>query len=1261
MPTIEEILGRGGPSLGREVARLQQTAEAVGAPTELTEPRESLFARALNFIGKPQQALLGPVDALLRGDLGAPSVGFGIERGLKERVDPFEMLRRHTDLGPVARTAIGLPLAIGTDPLNLISFAPKAALIGGRAVTALGAERKLDALKTATKMADEAATAAGRALDPTQLAIEADKRVAKAYDSLSQYDKIAEKVARAVSKTDDPAAKNLITEAYGQKMADLQAGFDGILSPAEAKDLFEPSALHLGMNVPFLGHFTGKEATRLADTLEAPSTNMVRDMFRQGFAATSDVLNFDKVSKAVRLPKPVTDTLSDGLDIIRSGLDNITRKLETTSELAPDVPILGGLAQKGAKGALAVADTVKAAGKALRKTFAMHSVFGPAGNDYKDFVNARAAIGKRAEDLRFELFPEALQGEAGQKLLQNTGVEYDSLAVGALREAEQEIRNLPGSGQVQKDMLDSVNKMLRGEGLDESELQRISPFLDAAQEKFNNRLGAYLKGATPEQRDIVTRLRGAFDDIRKAEMDAGLDTKEIAFYLPHLYRNLNKPKGIFSNRKNLPNNFTKRKFDTLKDAFEAEGLIGATDPSELFQTRWAKSQEAIKAMEFGRQVVMKNALDVNTVRKLVLQATDPAASPEIQKAARMLLDSENIPLPKIIPKAQPGELGGEEILEASERAQRRAGIPTESRPSAYDEIVTDPDIQALPDDIAKRTVLEEVAGSNDAFRNLLRLRGFQPFTEAMPIGLKGQTARLMTEKFGEATRKFYLPEPIAQALDDVKLRRDHLKDFSRSIGAEGLLDLHDRSVNWIKGLTTGPWPSYWFNNAFGSQLLSMTKNLAAAGAGATSDVWHVTHANGAIRTRAGQTLSNKFVRDSAKEFGIYTSPKELQELTEAAKKTDIAEYIGRNKGVMANLAAGEKMNAIRSAQRVLTDKTENFFRMRQYVHYLKEGSAAPDAARAALDDLVNYRTLSPIEQSVFRRFIFFYGWMKGSTAHTLSNMFTNPGAIANQMHVARGVSELFSGKNPPSTLEEEEAKMADSLLSSEQFVLPLGRGKSGKALTAQFGNLPLNTLLQNFSLHVPRNFTVSEIVDSISDDADRNLQKIAAASNPWLRTAIERMAGKSMYFDRPLDSEFLRKVPSLAAIAEKMAPFPSWKVPGEILDDVVMRKFLKAEPDGKGNFTVPPGMFMMATHFFPPLSRMIATGKAMANPDTPLGQSALRMLTTIRVDQRDPEASSLYKKKEELQKLLQQPMFKTRAESLREEKKRQKELAALSR
>jgi hypothetical protein len=388
-----------------------------------------------------------------------------------------------------------------------------------------------------------------------------------------------------------------------------------------------------------------------------------------------------------------------------------------------------------------------------------------------------------------------------------------------------------------------------------------------------------------------------------------------------------------------------------------------------------------------------------------------------------------------------------------------------------------------------------------------------------------------------------------------------------------------------------------------------------------------------IDTPLGRVTGREFEK-AVKQLGVTMRPGEYINAL-AANGVDLSKEVRKRAfgSVGKALKGGDPITAGRIALDRASDVFENSYREQVFLSNLERGLSFQDAARITGETLLNYRDLSPNEKSLFNRFYLFYGWVSKSTKKTLNSLFFRQKDLQKQIKGAQGLAETFSSKDALPSVDDYELDLVRSKVAKEQISFPLGRTPSGDPIIGRGFGLPLNTILQQFKLSIPRNASPVEIIDSFLDDAARTSQKQFASANPFIKGVVEGTTQKSLYFDRPLNAKFLRRLPSIADNGEKVAKFPFNKIP-EALVDEPLKLFLQAVPDGKGNLVADPGLFYLATNFIPGFSRAITTARSLTDPRLPGVQTALRNLTGVRIETGRPSQTFAFEQEKALRELI---------------------------
>jgi hypothetical protein len=319
-----------------------------------------------------------------------------------------------------------------------------------------------------------------------------------------------------------------------------------------------------------------------------------------------------------------------------------------------------------------------------------------------------------------------------------------------------------------------------------------------------------------------------------------------------------------------------------------------------------------------------------------------------------------------------------------------------------------------------------------------------------------------------------------------------------------------------------------------------------------------------------------------------------------------------------NLKGGNIATGLAQAQEKVNGGFENYLRMTEFVNRFEKGDSIADAAKAANQTFFNYRDMSPIEKSLAKRFYMFYGFTSKATGQTLNNLLFAPSNLNLQINGSKAMAEAFADPKDIPTADEADIRLLSNAIDSESISHVIGRSKSGKPITARGFAAPLQQVLQTFSAQRPNSWNVGEVLNAGVDSIRRTAQKQFANANPMLNSAVQNLTNKNLYFDKPLDSEFLRKLPSYEAIAAKVTDSNFAKIPARLLDDA-QKKLLGARDNGDGTMTADPGWFFTVTQLVPALSRAVSSAKWLADEDIP-GRTGLMTQVHQKTEREETQA-----------------------------------------
>jgi hypothetical protein len=1237
--------------LDKRVNSLKQQILDAGLDESLTEPRETLFSKIIDVLDTPLQAVSGVVDAaFFEHDLNDVGLFGAARRGMDENIDPFELTRKADIENPIARGLIGFGASMALDPLNLITGGSKGAVFGGgKALSKVGQAAKGDLIQRLTQSSGDELMELGQA--GARRAIEADNLADDAFLAADKY-RQGLKEFRLAKKAGNTDLQKLIA----RDMLDLKPKVAPLLESNDLglnnlDELFQDAGVKLELGIPFLGHLTGAKRGR--------EISKDAGILSKSLTAVGDILNPATLSTKTITAKDVNNAL-DNLGVGESFrnvyegarqygnaslgvLSEALNKMEKVPVLGAPVSVGKGVAS-GAKKAMDIASN------GFQSVFMRKALYGPEfDKDRQLYINYYQAAANQATETTERLLPELLD-ESKRPLLREALVDIDTMIFDPI----EELMKNGGLDGAKNKLLDNLNKMARGVDFEDVELAKIPGLEDA----FRRSLDLYLKNpeVSDELKDVVQRTIKHFDELAYEERMAGVNVGFLESYIPHLYENAKEAilkDGIGSGGGGI-NPFRARTYKTFEEAITNRPLVPKLNLAEIVQHRTKQSLQKRAEKQFFNRVVMQG-MSLEKYQELARLAKD---NPEVAA----YIQRKKLPLPKFLSEEQIKVR--QEVLErqgatksmlrneAAKRVQQglkgampsgnildMPGDPIRAAYGAMEEFGDD--VAELIKDPAKA---KQFAKAQQARMNSEALTTVRDFSEQLSLDmysngkrpldafeaepLLGEVATMVVDK----GKRVVLPTPIAKSFNETVAHRDKLREmFADSDEWQNFVDLADSSLNFMKRTVTAFFPAYWTRNLIGDGFFrAMDGGLNAIEPGLYPEVHGALTGKNGLKLADGRVMDSKTFQEVLKQNGLSFKNNEYIDAIKAAADTDIDKYVQKRKGFLKNIK--DPMVALDIAEQGMRDRFENFFRISHLAHRLKNGDTIRDAVLRTNDALINYRDLNEFERSFARRMWMFYGWTSKATKKAVTSLFTAPGDIKMQTHTARAISEMLSGEEAL-TQEEFNKRELRSLVSMEQVAFPLGKDKDGKIVTGRGFGLPFNALGENLTVFLPRNLTLSELSNTFGDSVSRTLQKQAAQSNPGLRMIAEQISGKNLFFDKPLDSKFLRKLPQFEETAKNIAGYPYTKIPAKLLDETT-RAFLGATPDGEGNMIADPGKFYVLTSVFPALGRAISTSRTLTRDELSGSQRALGALTGIRVEGQELERSLSYEQQRNLEDVI---------------------------
>lgn len=328
------------------------------------------------------------------------------------------------------------------------------------------------------------------------------------------------------------------------------------------------------------------------------------------------------------------------------------------------------------------------------------------------------------------------------------------------------------------------------------------------------------------------------------------------------------------------------------------------------------------------------------------------------------------------------------------------------------------------------------------------------------------------------------------------------------------------------------------------------------------------------------------------------------------------------------------------------ERLERYGRTHTFLELVKRDFDFDEAAALANRMHVDYKNAkTPFERKFLNNLFFFYSFSRGNASTLAQALMKKPGALTTQMHLRQSIAEVL--KNPEIYTEDPDAeRFARSKRLDESMALYIGTNKKTGVPTFLSGTgLPIEDITKYAAISLPGTLSVRDVLRAGSQTAVRSTALIGSQTNPLIKTAIETMTGRSLFYDRPLTDATLRKIPKWERDSSILNKLPFRAVPKEVWQalDVVTKEVLDAKDNGDGTFTVNPYALSVMTVILPGLSslapanpvigslsplkygsRFLSTRKGLTEPGKSDIAKGLNLLTGLKIDEVDPDSSALY-------------------------------------
>lgn len=1154
--------------LASQVSSLEDKLSLAGIDPGEAAPRENAISWLLDTLNAPGQGVRGIIDTAFRGDAFMPGVGIGWSRGQAENTSVSDILRRNDLIdNPALRGIAGIAGDIATDPLTYITFGTTgAAKLGGRVVTKSGSEL---ADKVATRIASSGVGDF----------VKAEIMLDDAFRAAGDYSEITKDIQRLISNNASSTAIELKKQQQALALSRLQVTEDvldetGQVAAQKITKLIDPSEITDDVFAK-KGITIGASIPFLGNFTE-PSTKKVAEEFFKDPGPISKFMRTlgDAWTPARFEKKLVIDDKT--LNVMRNANDWAKENLASMMGAIESVPVVGD-AVKLAK------DTASKAYDSFQQIFNQKYFLGERNWDQAKHLN-REKVGNKARALgmlrqtfsKEELLDDVAQRDAflsiDNAIREATLSNLNPNKVSALgKRPEEVLARIANTGQFDETDIELFGKLV------DSDVEKIA--LDAAVKALSN------PALSQNARAIGLKALNMMQDIKASEASMGFNYNTVALYLPHRYQNIFDSSSAIKGGGS--NYFKSRKYETAQQAFQDSGYVAETNLADILYKRAKFSLDKRAERAYWNRLVVENAVPLEMAEKLYKDAAINPGGGSAKMLASLRVSAPSVDMDLI----NKGALD-------SVRAQtlRRAADGSEEAKA----------LLSLKEDEFAAKVHEDMIKA-----------GTLPADAHLAQKFRGEVADVIKTKEGE----FFLPQSIAKAWKENTASKDLVMSNPHMAPIARLLDTAN---NFFKTMATRPWPAYWSQNYFGDRFLQAMQGVEAMSPGLMARTMDVLAGKSALKLRSGY-LDKAGLERIISQFEPGFTVDEFTDVINSASKLDVGALYGKAKpGAWA-----KAKSTLRSAEERLQSGFDKTYRINHLLHRLEQGDSLPDAITAAKSAYLDYSNLSPVEKSYFRRLFMFYGFTSQATKKALNSLITRPGDFTLQSHVVNGITEFFSDPNAAPTAEDFDNKLLNSQVMNEQLSHYLGRDKEGRAIYGRGFAAPINAVMQQFPVTLPRSVSVGEILSWGQDTVDGLARRQFATANPIIKGAAEGLSGKNLYFDAPLSSEFLRRIPSLNKAAQRITGLRYDELPVDL--DYATKKFLRAVPNEKGSLTADPGRMWILANVIPGMSRLVSTSNTIANADVPTWAKSLRLLTGVNIENADVSKSFLSKRKRALQ------------------------------
>lgn len=753
--------------------------------------------------------------------------------------------------------------------------------------------------------------------------------------------------------------------------------------------------------------------------------------------------------------------------------------------------------------------------------------------------------------------------------------------------------------------------------------------------------------------------------------------------------------------------FTKtRKYETFAQAAEDRGLKVQGDWQDMYQLRMQAHYSAMAEKEFAERASLRMALPEDTILKI--KKAVEQGNRDVNEAAFNFIGDIGLREEKFKSLAL-DSLGAEEVIREGGKPaaglldeMKKLGIKMRDDKGRWLDTeryykLTGPGADSaanrklrlqygLKGNDGERLFVERINSLRDNLNKGLDRSADSRYARGANSAIKSELKRKILPSLDEDTQKWVqgaLPQTFVDAISDAdrnlglgKITAKALRSSGHTQAADALEAGSNMLGSWVSALKYGVtqlWPAYHMRNLASAQFMGVD-GASAIGEMFNPVYWAESYrlrlGHGKLVTKGGRVYTGKQIKKMLRDFGVinedHLKAVDLMRMHQDAfrKYSDAIELekdLLKAKNVkqfMKNQFAGKidpKTGRWVEGQKSIAAfarGVENYGREHLFIQQLRRGFDPVSAAQETNRIMIDYaRGKTAFERDIVNNAVFFYSFPRATLSNSLKSLVNRPGTITTQLHGVTAVQEMLRDPNA-APLPHEKMQQLLSSRGAQKIIRQLGQTSDGMAIVLENAGMPIEDLGRFLNIQTPTEMSLSSVLDAGIQSFQKTGLSVFAQLNPVIKTPMELIANKSFFFDKPLDSKFLRKFPIMAETSGDvlgLAKYPFQQIPTEVYEgiDDAWKYVLDGRDNGNGTMSVSPTKLALAELLIPGLARFKSTVLSSTNEDVGLGDRMLRLVSGVKVSEVDPLRSQVFADRERLLKIAEREGVATKSQTAR--------------